>query len=155
MPVSSAMVTLHFEVGDNILVQRGHPFTISWCSVFVDAVKPNKLIGGSREKGQVHSANTIHNGISTRARNYERSESQPQTLGRHDSSRETERGRVDSWQLAGEATRQEEEFAEEVTRHELPVPALQVRDIEIDPKAETYQEISVQGSSYNNIYERI
>jgi hypothetical protein len=41
------MVTLHFEEGDNIFVQRGHPFTVSWCSVFVDAVKPNKLIGGS------------------------------------------------------------------------------------------------------------
>jgi hypothetical protein len=49
----------------------------------------------------------------------------------------------ESWQLAGEATRQEEELlAEEVTRHELLVPALQTRDIEIDPKAETYQEIS-------------
>jgi hypothetical protein len=47
---------------------------------------------------QRFSQNTIHNGISTRARNYERSESQPQTLGRHDSSRETERRRVGSWQ---------------------------------------------------------
>jgi hypothetical protein len=52
------MVTLHFEEGDNIFVQRGHPFTVSRCSVFVDAVKPNKLIGGSQEKGQVHSAST-------------------------------------------------------------------------------------------------
>jgi hypothetical protein len=68
---------------------------------------------------QWFSQNTIHNGISTRARNYERKVSRNPKL----------------W--AGTILPK---------RHELPVPALQTRDIEIDPKAETYQEISVQGS---------